>query len=217
MDKRAKIIAVAIGSIIFSICLGSILSQQSRRQKANPAFQAARMPPLVMTDGNPYIRALMRMISASESNDRRPYSVLYGGSHIEDLSRHPSKCIRIVNGPNLNNCSTAAGRYQMLNTTWAKMANKYHPHPDCILFVFECTYSFEAEYQDAVVHDWLSDRTAWKMDIPQLLKEGHLEIVRKRLSSTWTSLGYGIETNSMTPQLAEIYKRLLTEELAKTP
>jgi muramidase (phage lysozyme) len=217
MDKRAKIIAVAIGSIIFSICLGSILSQQSRRQKANPAFQAARMPPLVMTDGNPYIRALMRMISASESNDRRPYSVLYGGSHIEDLSRHPSKCIRIVNGPNLNNCSTAAGRYQMLNTTWAKMANKYHPHPDCILFVFECNYSFEAEYQDAVVHDWLSDRTAWKMDIPQLLKEGHLEIVRKRLSSTWTSLGYGIETNSMTPQLAEIYKRLLTEELAKTP
>ncbi len=215
MDKRSKIIAAAIGSIIFSICLGSILSQQSRRQTANPAFQAVRTPPLVMTDGNPYIRALMRMISASESNDRRPYSVLYGGSHIEDLSHHPSKCIRIVNGPNMNNCSTAAGRYQMLNTTWAKMANKYHPHPNCILFVFECTYSFEAEYQDAVVHDWLSDRNAWKMDIPQLLKEGHLEIVRKRLSSTWTSLGYGIETNSVTPQLSEIYHRLLTEELAK--
>jgi muramidase (phage lysozyme) len=217
MDKRTKIIAAIIGSILSIGCIVVILSRQSRRQMANPAFQTARTPPLMMTEGDPYIRALMRMISASESNDRRPYSVLYGGSHIEDLSRHPSKCIRIVNGPNLNNCSTAAGRYQMINTTWAKMARKYHPHPECILFVFECNYSFEAEYQDAVVHAWLRDRTAWNMDIPQLLKEGHLDIVRKRLSSTWTSLGYGIETNSVTSQLPEIYRRLVTEELAKIP
>lgn len=215
MKKLSKIIAAITISVFCLIFLASILSQQSHRQTANPTFQTARTPPLMMTDGNPYIRALMRMISASESNDRRPYSILYGGSHVEDLRRHPSKCIRIVNGPNINNCSTAAGRFQMLNTTWATMSNKYHPSPSCVLFVFECTYSFEAEYQDAVVHAWLSDRQAWNMDIPQLLKEGHLEIVRKRLSSTWTSLGYGIETNSLTSQLSETYHRLLTEELKK--
>jgi muramidase (phage lysozyme) len=213
MDKRTKII-VAIGSLLWLTYI-AILSQQTRRQTANPAFGTAQTPPLVMADGDPHIRALMRMISASESNDRRPYSILYGGSHITDLSRHPSKCIRIVNGPNMNNCSTAAGRYQMINTTWARMANKYHPRPECILFVFECKYSFEAEYQDAVVHAWLIDRKAWNMDIPQLLKEGHLEIVRKRLSSTWTSLGYGIETNSMTSKLSGVYQKLLQEELAR--
>jgi muramidase (phage lysozyme) len=42
-----------------------------------------------------------------------------------------------------------------------------------------------------------------------------LEQVRRRLSSTWTSLGYGIETNTMTPKLTGIYKQLLQEELAQ--
>ena len=35
--------------------------------------------PLVMEGGDPYLRALMRTISASESNVMRPYHVLYGG------------------------------------------------------------------------------------------------------------------------------------------
>jgi muramidase (phage lysozyme) len=168
-----------------------------------------------MTGGDPYVRALMRMISASEASDRQPYSVIYGGSHAQTLDRHPEQCIRITSGPNLNNCSTAAGRYQMINTTWAKMAKKYHPEPECILFVFQCAYSFEPEYQDRVVHAWLSDEQAWRMNIPQLLKDGELERVRKRLSSTWTSLGYGIETNTVTPKLAGIYQKLLQEELAQ--
>jgi muramidase (phage lysozyme) len=166
-----------------------------------------------MTGGDPYIRALMRTISASESSDRQPYSVIYGGSHAANLQRHPERCIRIVSGPNINNCSTAAGRYQMINKTWAKMAMKYHRHPECILWLLQCAYSFEAVYQDEVVHDWLSDERAWNMNIPQLLKAGDLEQVRRRLSSTWTSLGYGIENNTITPKLAGIYRQLLQEEL----
>lgn len=213
--KYSKQIAVAIGGI-FLLSLVLVLRQQSPRHAANPTFEKVKMPPLVMTGGDPYVRALMRTISASEANDRRPYSILYGGSHVEDLSRHPQKCIRITSGPNLNNCSTAAGRYQMINTTWAKMAKKYHPHPDCLLFVFQCDYSFESQYQDQVVHAWLSDERAWNMNIPQLLKDGELERVRKRLSSTWTSLGYGIETNTVTPKLAGIYQQLVQEELKKS-
>jgi muramidase (phage lysozyme) len=167
-----------------------------------------------MRGGDPHVRALMRMISASESNSDRPYSILYGGSHITDLSRHPSKCIRIVNGPNMNNCSTAAGRYQMINTTWARMAEKYHPSKQCqILWMYDCSYSFAPEYQDKVVYAWLKDERAWGFNIAQALQDGNLELVRQKLSSTWTSLGYGIENNSITPQLARIYQRLLQEEL----
>ena len=212
MDKRFKLIAAAIGVIILFWMIS--LLRQPRRQVSNPVFPTAKTPPLVMEGGDPYIRALMRMISASESNDRRPYSVLYGGSHVEDLSRHPEKCIRIVNGPNLNNCSTAAGRYQMINTTWATMARKYHPHPDGFLW-WGTGYSFEPEYQDGVVHAWLSDEQFWGMNIPQLLKDGELNKVRRRLSSTWTSLGYGIENNTMTPELPRIYQQLIRDELAK--
>ncbi len=214
LHKQFKPIGIAIGGVIL-LCLGLLLAHPSRRPIVNPTFNTAKTPPLMMTGGDPYVRALMRTISSSESNDRRPYSVLYGGSHVADLSFHPEKCIRIVNGPNINNCSTAAGRYQMINTTWATMAKKYHPQPDCVLFVFQCTYSFEPQYQDAVVHAWLSDERAWNMNIPQLLKDGELEQVRRRLSSTWTSLGYGIETNSMTPKLAKIYQQLVKEELER--
>jgi muramidase (phage lysozyme) len=210
--SRVKPIAIAIGCLV-SLCLVIfVLRQPSRRQSQNPTFDTTRHPPLVIKGGNPYIRALMRTISASEASDRQPYSVIYGGSHAKTLDRHPEKCVRIVSGPNINNCSTAAGRYQMINTTWLRMAQKYHPQPDCLFFFFQCTYSFEPEYQDAVVYAWLSDESAWNMNIPQLLKDGQLEVVRKRLSSTWTSLGYGIENNSITPRLAGIYQKLVAEE-----
>jgi muramidase (phage lysozyme) len=211
--SKFKNIAAAMGGIILLLSFASLLSGRNY-QGLNPIFNVAETPPLVMPGGDPYIRALMRMISASESNDSRPYSVLYGGTHVDDLSHHPEKCIRIVNGPNTNNCSTAAGRYQMINTTWATMAKKYHPQHDCMLFVL-CHYSFEPKYQDKVVHAWLSDEKFWGMNISQNLKDGQLELVRKRLSSTWTSLGYGIETNSRTSQLSDIYQRLVDEELKR--
>jgi len=167
-------------------------------------------PPLMMRGGDPYIRALMRTITASEANVSRPYNVIYGGSYVEDLSSHPEICVPILVGPNLGQCTTAAGRYQMLDFTWNRQAQQYHPQPSGIWHWK--TYSFEAEYQDHVVHDWLSDYSAWKNDIPRLLREGEVEKVLKLLSSTWTSLGYGIETNSMSVHLPDIYVNTLKEE-----
>lgn len=167
--------------------------------------------PLAMRGGDPYIRALMRTITASEANVEQPYHVIYGGSTVEDLTTHPDRCITIVAGPNKGNCSTAAGRYQMLNFVWDEKATRYHPNPDGLLWWKE--YSFEPQYQDAVVYAWLSDRNAWGNDISGLLKEGKIETVLRLLSGTWTSLGYGIETNSMSKYLPEIYQNMLQEEL----
>ena len=167
-------------------------------------------PPLIMEGGDPYIRALMRTITASEANVARPYHVIYGGKYISDLSRHPEVCVPIVAGPNLGNCTTAAGRYQMLDFTWSKQARLYHPQPSGI-WRWK-TYSFEAEYQDRVVHDWLSDRSAWGVDISQKLQAGEITQVLQLLSGTWTSLGYGIETNSMSIYLPEVYQNMLQEE-----
>ncbi len=170
-------------------------------------------PPLVMKGGDPYIRALMRTITASEANDPRPYTLLYGGEHVWDLSRHPDRCVPIVAGPNVGDCTTAAGRYQFLSTTWDKMAKRYHPGTSG--FLFWKSYSFEPQYQDAVVHAWLSDKQAWGIDISKKLRQGKVNTVLRRLSGTWTSLGYGIENNSMTGYLPEIYQRMLKEELGK--
>jgi muramidase (phage lysozyme) len=178
----------------------------------DPQWEATPAP-LVMQGGDPHVRALMRMISASEANSPRPYSILYGGEHFEDLSGHPDRCVEILVGPNTGDCSTAAGRYQMLTTTWYAMAKQYHPNPPSL---FWDTYSFAPEYQDEVVYRWLSDPDAWGgADIIQLLQDGKLDEVLRILSPTWTSLGYGIETNSMTSALPSIYQEMLREEVKR--
>jgi muramidase (phage lysozyme) len=167
-----------------------------------------------MKGGDPYIRALMRTISASEANSNRPYSLLYGGQHFSNLARHPEICVLIETGPNQGNCSTAAGRYQIINSTWYQIAPRYHPHPTH--FMFWVDYSFEPEYQDTVVYRWLNDSKVWGTDLSQLLHQGKLDEVLQRLSPTWTSLGYGIETNSVSRSLPQIYQKVLKEELQAT-
>lgn len=166
--------------------------------------------PLAMVGGDPYLRALLRTISASEANDSNPYNLLYGGSRFTTYSHHPDQCVVIQRGPNVGQCTTAAGRYQFLTTTWEETAQRYHPNPSG--WWFWQSYSFEPEYQDRVVYKWLSDRQAWNADIPKLLHQGDLKTVLRLLSNTWTSLGYGIEDNDITPYLGQIYERLLREE-----
>ncbi|GAB4239969.1 MAG: glycoside hydrolase family protein [Elainellaceae cyanobacterium] len=202
------ILAAAIGAGF--VITGNLQWVRWEGRSASDPEWAYTPAPLVMKGGDPYIRALMRTISASEANSPRPYSLLYGGEHIQDLSRHPDLCITIVSGPNLGDCTTAAGRYQMLTTTWIDQSVLYHPQPPLL---FWQGYSFEPEYQDEVVYRWLNDPEAWGTDLAQLLRDGHLDEVLHILSPTWTSLGYGIETNSMTGFLPEIYEEVLQEEL----
>ena len=170
--------------------------------------------PLEMRGGDPYLRALMRTISAAESNTADPYRLLYGGKRVTDLSVHPDECVTIINGPNKDNCTTAAGRYQFLTTTWQREARHYHPDRPAWYEMWDRP-SFEPEFQDRVVHDWLADPEAWGVDISALLRAGEIDQVLQLLSGTWTSLGYGIEDNSMTALLPQIYDEMLAEELAE--
>lgn len=215
-EKRKFPTLIVSGSLIFLLLLMQGIYQTLKERSPYQNFTHSPTPsPLVMKGGDPYIRALMRTISASESNVSRPYHVLYGGKYITDLTKHPEECIPIVVGPNVGNCSTAAGRYQMLNFTWYEKAQQYHPKPSG--FFRWRAYSFEPQYQDEVVYRWLSDPQAWGINISQQLQQGNLEQVLKHLSGTWTSLGYGIETNSMSSHLPQIYQKMLKEELKNQP
>ena len=195
-----------VAALLAFVCMFQWYIHDSLEPNSDPVFQK-RQPPLIMEGGDPYIRALMRTIGASEANSNRPYSILYGGEHVSDLSRHPQKCVRIPIGPNTGNCSTAAGRYQVINTTWFKIAERYHPKQPMPM-MFWSHYSFE------VVHAWLNDSKEWGVSIPQLLRQGKINQVLKVLSPTWTSLGYGIETNSVSSSLPRIYQQVLKEELS---
>jgi muramidase (phage lysozyme) len=67
-----------------------------------------------------------------------------------------------------------------------------------------------------VVYHWLKDDSAWDLDIPLALRDDRLDEVLRRLSGTWTSLGYGIESNSMTARLPRVYENILKEELEQS-
>jgi muramidase (phage lysozyme) len=208
LSLRNQVVAAAL--------MGSILSFQVHLfpsfEQSSP-IQSSAYPPLRMTGGDPYVRALMRTISVSESNDPNPYGLLYGGEHFADWGQHPDRCIAIAAGPNVGDCSTAAGRYQFITTTWEQKAHLYHPKPEGWLFWQR--YAFDPDSQDRVIYRWLTDTQAWDMDILAQLKSGQLLPVLRTLSGTWTSLGYGIETNEMTPHLSEMYQKFLKEEKAK--
>lgn len=200
----------------FVLCtLGLLIFLGLKLGKQKPSYIQGTeyIPPLVMTGGDPYIRALMRTISESEANDSHPYNLIYGGKQISDLSRHPNQCITIVSGPRKGECSTAAGRYQFLTSTWLEKVQKYH-HKRTKSSTGG-TYSFEPQVQDEVVYAWLNDHHAWGADIANLLEQGKLDQVLQLLSGTWTSLGYGTENNSITPLLSQLYQKVLIEELAR--
>ncbi len=191
-----------------------VWSQSARPLQTMGATDWVASPlPLEMQGGDPYVRALMRTISASESNTADPYRLLYGGERVKDLSAHPDKCVPIVNGPNEGDCTTAAGRYQFLTTTWHLESRNYHPDRPAWYELWEKP-SFKPEFQDQVVYAWLSDPSAWGVDISALLRDGEIDTVLNILSGTWTSLGYGIEDNSMSALLPQIYDEMLSEELA---
>lgn len=206
-------------TVLLLLAVGNVLIRavpsRSLRQIQSVVW-VSHPEPLAMAGGDPYIRALMRTISAAESNTSQPYNILYGGESFGSMSRHPNVCVTITAGPNTGNCTTAAGRYQFLNKTWAEKAERYHPNPPAWYDVWG-EHSFDPESQDLVVYRWLSDANAWGFDISQALREDRLEDVLRRLSGTWTSLGYGIESNSMTARLPRIYRNMLEEELQNAP
>lgn len=213
VEKRSSVFSLKFWPALVVIGLGLVIVRQpdwERVQSLWRKWQPGEVAPLVMQGGDPYVRALMRTISVSEANDPNPYTLLYGGDHVQDLSQHPDRCLPIQRGPNQGQCTTAAGRYQFLSSTWEEKAAYYHPVPPNWLWA---DYNFAPEYQDQVVYRWLMDTEAWGADIPQLLRDGEIQSVLALLSPTWTSLGYGIEDNIMTPGLENTYWQLLDQEL----
>ncbi|MDS3860043.1 glycoside hydrolase family protein [Thermosynechococcaceae cyanobacterium BACA0444] len=215
LQKRSGWLWFKLWPGLVIIAMGVVIVGQpdwARVQALWRKWQPGEVAPLAMRGGDPYVRALMRTISVSEANDPSPYTLLYGGDHIQDLNQHPDRCLPILRGPNQGQCTTAAGRYQFLTSTWDEKAAQYHPVPPNWLW---SDYNFAPEYQDQVVYRWLTDTQAWGADIPQLLREGHIQQVLALLSTTWTSLGYGIEDNVMTPGLEKTYWQLLDQELKR--
>lgn len=129
-------------------------------------------------------KQLLEVISGGESAGAGKYSELYGGGHFSGFARHPDKPILITKGPNAGKYSTAAGRYQMLYSTWLE-AQKALGLKDFSPASQDkaALWLAQRDYKKRTGHDLFADMRAGTFNLGAL-------------SKTWTSLPTGIEANS---------------------
>lgn len=126
---------------------------------------------------NPYIQAFLATIRAGEGTaGPMGYQTMFGGGIFTDFSDHPRQVIcRTVNGGRL--CSSAAGAYQFLRSTWDRIAARLSL-PD-----------FSPTCQDVAALELIREKGAID-DI----KAGRFEIAVSKCRKVWASMpgaGYG--------------------------
>lgn len=100
------------------------------------------------------------------------YNVLFGGARITDFSKHPNKCVPFRNPKTgKNDCSTAAGKYQYLYSTWRQLAAEVGVH------------DFTEESQDVVFLHHLK-----KLGILPLVQKGDFFAALSKAAPIWASL-----------------------------
>lgn len=149
----------------------------------------------------PEAQALLDAISGPESRGR--YNVRFGGKTFSDYTDHPRTGREITRGPNKGKVSTAAGRYQITQTTWDTVIQPALNLPD-----------FSPESQDIAA--WYLAQKDYKRkrgsDLLADLRSGDpdtLAQIGKSLSGTWTSLPGGIEQGTSVSRFRNAYTAAL--------
>lgn len=129
--------------------------------------------PIPTDDIPPEGKALLDTIASTESPD---YNTIVGGGHFDSYADHPRK-VGMVNARGQK--STAAGKYQITETTWDELRKK---HPDL--------NDFSPHNQDKAA--WYLAQQRYKGDLSKDLKDpSKIKGVSKALNKTWNSLPGG--------------------------
>lgn len=120
---------------------------------------------------NPNVRAFLDMLSAAEGTETHGYATNFGGTALESLADHPRQRHGFRETTGKRNVTTAAGRYQFLESTWDDVAKKLGL-PD-----------FGAQSQDIAAVELLRRAGA----LGPIL-EGDFSTAVKRSGATWASL-----------------------------
>lgn len=120
-----------------------------------------------------------KLLNAIAGTESPGYDVLYGGQRFSDYSRHPGVYNTITSGPNKGKKSSAAGRYQFLESTWNNAQNALGL-PD-----------FSPQSQDQAAW-WLANqdykrRTGRDLSVDVGNRE-MLPLIRQNLGGTWEGL-----------------------------
>ncbi|WP_180128994.1 MULTISPECIES: glycoside hydrolase family 104 protein [unclassified Acinetobacter] len=84
----------------------------------------AKLSQLQQAYANPNMRKMLNLIASSEGV-KHGYNTLFGNQQFNNLGAHPNvrKAFKQTDGA--TNYTTAAGRYQFLNSTWNNLAKQY--------------------------------------------------------------------------------------------
>lgn len=142
------------------------------------------MTPIATKNLHANLVKFLMLITHTEGTDRQktPYNELFGFTNFEGYEKHPKIKIKAS-----NYCSTAAGRYQVLYTTWLMFLKKF---PDA---------KFTPEWQDLIAI-WLIKRA----NAYQLILDGKFEEAIEKTNKVWASLPgspYGQPTHKMSDAL----------------
>ena len=153
---------------------------------------------MIFDPNNPYMRALLETIAGPESGNRA--NVMYGNRSFTDMSQHPNSPAPIQSGPNAGKTSTAAGKYQFLNSTWQGQAKKLGL-PD-----------FSLGSQDTAAADLAGTtykRVTGRDIMADLADPAQRPQVFNALKGTWTSLPGGIEQGMSGDRANTVYDQNL--------
>lgn len=143
---------------------------------------------------DPELRAFADVIGHAEGTKDR-YDLLMGFGTFTDFSKHPDICVGFFNPATQKpDCSTGAGRYQYITTTWNEKAKKAG------------VTGFSKEAQDTVLFFHLNE-----LGIPQLLKQGRFEDALARAAPVWVSLYPNSSKQRVAPfeELKAVYNKSL--------
>ena len=138
----------------------------------------------------PEAAGLFSAIAGPES--KGSWNTIYGGGKFDDFSAHPRQYVTITSGPNKGKKSSAAGKFQILASTYDRVAP--------LLGISD----FSPESQEKIA--WYLAKEAYGDGLEDALKSGdpaQLAQVGKKLSGVWTSLPGGIESAGNMNQFAE--------------
>lgn len=147
-----------------------------------------------LSTGNGNCIAWLRVIREGESSQNDDaFTELYGGSHFSGFDDHPRQRFDLPGG----NYTTAAGAYQITETTWNDFRAKYG------------LMSFTSDKQDACAL-WLTDRAGALDDVIA----GRLDAAIQRCSKVWTSLAIA-KRQAEAPQIFAAYGGTLGQAKAE--
>lgn len=133
-------------------------------------------------------RGLLDAIAAAES--KGSWNTIYGGGTFDDYSAHPRQYVTITSGPNKGKKSSAAGKFQILASTYDEVAPKLG------------ITDFSPESQEKIA--WYLANQAYGPGLTEALRDpAQYGQIGKKLSGVWTSLPGGIETAGNANQFAE--------------